>query len=61
MIEANGFLREPCDSKDCAMRRKSLYASPGLGPIVKRGNNKFHLACTTGTPPRGLTKGDIIK
>lgn len=61
MIEANGFLREPCDSKQCAMRTKSIYGVAGLGPIVKRGNQKFHLACTPGRGSKALTKGDIIK
>jgi hypothetical protein len=61
MIEESGFRREPCDSKKCLMRQKALFTTPGLGPIVKRGNYKFHLACTPGSRPRRLTKGDIIK
>lgn len=57
MIEVKNFPRNMCDSKKC-MAKSADIIGRGLGPIVKRGNSKFHIGCL---PNRGLTKGDIIK
>ncbi len=57
MTENNTFRNQPCSSKMCPSKRASIVAM-GLGPIVKRGNQKYHLCCL---PERGLTKGDTIK
>jgi len=57
MIEAKRFPRILCDSRVC-MARSAGIIGRGLGPIVKKGNQKFHIACL---PDRPLTKGDIIK
>jgi len=57
MIAAKGFPREKCDNRTCLAKSVGIPGR-GLGPIVKRGNQKFHVACLPGA---GLTKGDIIK
>lgn len=57
MIAANTFRSENCHSRVCPARLGGIVRK-GLGPLIKRGNNKYHLACL---PERALTKGDIIK
>lgn len=57
MIEIKNFPRRQCDSRAC-MARSGDIVGRGLGPIVKKGNQKFHIACV---PNTRLTKGDIIK
>jgi hypothetical protein len=57
MIEANIFPSEGCGSRVCPARKGSLIRR-GLGPLIKRGNVKYHLSCL---PDRALTKGDTIK
>jgi hypothetical protein len=57
MTENNTYRNQPCSSKVCPSKRASIVAM-GLGPLVKRGNQKYHLCCL---PERGLTKGDTIK
>ena len=57
MIELRGFPRERCDNKSCIAKSAGIVGR-GLGPIVKRGNRKYHIGCL---PNAGLTKGDIIK
>ncbi len=57
MTGNNIYRNQPCSSKVCPSKQASLV-SRGLGPMVKRGNQKYHLCCL---PERGLTKGDTIK
>jgi hypothetical protein len=57
MIEVESFPRPRCDNRQC-MAKSAGIIGRGLGPIVKRGNRKYHIGCL---PNVGLTKGDIIK
>ena len=57
MIEVESFPRPRCDNRQC-MAKSAGIIGRGLGPIVKRGNRKYHIGCL---PNAGLTKGDIIK
>jgi len=57
MIEENTSPSGYCHSKVCPARKWGLTRK-GLGPLVKKGNDKYHLSCL---PERALTRGDTIK
>lgn len=57
MIEENTSPSGYCHSKICPARKWGITRK-GLGPLVKKGNSKYHMSCL---PERALTKGDTIK